>query len=145
MTDNKIQLYFLLSLIFVSTFTPTKLFSQSKSVIGLTIDFSSPAGPVENADKVYFVKLQEGSSNIKIDSVIQTNFQMDNQIYLTGIEPGKYAIVAIGKEKVLPIYGLTDLTTFFSKELIKENIVTVNSNDFVYMGNYTLTTKMIFI
>jgi hypothetical protein len=142
MTDNRLQVNVLLSLIVITIFTTTDLFSQSNSVIGLTVDFSAPAGPVENADKVYFIKLQEDTSNLKVDSVILTNFQIDNQIYLTGIESGRYAIVAIGKEKVLPIYGLTELTTFFSEELIKESIVTLDKNDFVYIGNYSLTTKM---
>lgn len=118
------------------------LYCQSNSVIGLTVEFSTPKGPVEYADRIYFVKLQEDTNNIKVNSILQSNFQMDNQIYLTDLEHGKYAIVAIGKKKVLSIYGQTDLTTFVSKELIKENTVIINSNDFVYMGNFTLTAKM---
>jgi len=142
MTKNKLLFNLIFTLTFLAVFNTSNLHSQSNSVIGLTVEFSAPIGPVENVDIVYFIKLHEDLGNLEIDSVIQTNFQMDNQIYLTDIEPGKYAIVAIRKEKVTPNYGLTDLTTFFSKELIKENTVTVDSNDFVYMGNFSVTTKM---
>ncbi len=142
MIKHKLFLNVIFSLTLMTVFNTPDLYSQSNSAIGLTVEFSAPKGPVEYADRIYFVKLQEDTINIKLDSILQSNFQMDNQIYLTDLEPGKYAIVAIGKKKVLPIYGLTDLTTFFSKELIKENIVTVDSNDFVFIGDYFLTTKM---
>ncbi|MCG6191523.1 hypothetical protein [Maribellus maritimus] len=142
MINHKLLFNLIYSLTLMTVFNTPVLYGQSNSVIGLTVDFKAPKGPAENADRIYFIKLQEDTNNLKVDSVIQSNFQMDNQIYLTDINPGKYAIVAIGKKKILPIYGLTELTTFFSKELVKENIVTVDSNDFVYMGNYSLTTKM---
>lgn len=142
MINHKLQVNILLSLVFMTFINLSDLFSQSNSVIGLSLEFSAPMGVIENADKVYFIKLSEDSTIEETKRLFRSNFTMDNQIYLTDVEPGKYTIVALGKEKVLPIYGLTELTTFLSEALIKESVVTVDSNDFVYMGNYSLSTKM---
>ena len=70
MTKHKLILNLIFSLILITVFNTPDLYSQSNSVIGLTVEFSAPKGPVENVDRVYFVKLQEDTNNIKIDSII---------------------------------------------------------------------------
>lgn len=119
----------------------SNLYGQSNSIIGLTAEFITPTPPVELADKVYFIKLQEHTNHFMSDSIIETNFQKDNQIYFKNLEPGKYAVVAIGKRKELPLGGHTELTIFFSKELMQQHVVTVDANDFVFMGNFSINTK----
>jgi hypothetical protein len=118
------------------------LYSQSNSVIGLTVEFSSPLGYKQYADTIFLIKLEEDDNILKIKNVVESTFCKDSQIYFTGIEPGNYAIVAVGKKLIVPYRGFTEMTTFFSEELIKENIITVAENEFIYLGHYDIKTKM---
>jgi len=143
MRGNKLFRKVLITGVLITFFNLTGLFCQGNSTIGLTMKFAAPIGPREKAEVVYFIKIEEDSNLLEVKSVIRSTFYEGNQIYLTEVKPGKYAIVATGKEKVVPYYGDVELTVYFSEDLIKKTIVTVNASDFVYMGNYYIKTKML--
>lgn len=134
--------YTVLCLVLFTLGTTTVLYSQSKATIGLQVRFKAPAGPLENATTVYFVKLANDSDAIQTKELIASTFIEEDQIYLTDAAPGTYAMVAVGIEKNVPGAGSRTLLTFLSEALVKESMVTVSADDFVYMGDYTLHTKM---
>jgi hypothetical protein len=121
-----------------TTLPPPKPLDHQMGGIGISLKTRPPVKIVtQKPDRVYFVKLHEGTESSLIQSsVMASNYVKGDYIYLLNAPPGRYVAVAATRSQFVVSLGKTDYATYFPKELIKLTEVTVKPGSVVFMGEF---------
>ncbi|QLC73826.1 hypothetical protein LPB260_24260 [Pseudomonas sp. LPB0260] len=113
--------------------------SASALVVDLTLN--APVSVFTNKpDQVYFVRV-DNQDGLLQQSIIRSNFVKDGRAYLLNARPGTYAVV--GAFFLPPMQAArSTYTTYFSRAIVEQSVVTVHENQFVVMGRYVVNTSV---
>ena len=126
----------------------------NSGAIGITVEkrWAAGTGTAEMPEKVYFIRLREGTKLNKQKDLFPSNFRHGAQVYLLNAKPGRYVVVAASDSVALPGIprGLDPLrvlddyqvyTTYFDEALIRKTEVEVKPGEFIVAGNFMVSMK----
>lgn len=100
--------------------------------IALSLRAKAQVGPNSVAVQVRFVRLDDDTDLLEVDSLVRSNFFDSKQIYLLNCKPGRYAVVGA-------VMGATMANDEFKLVLDPESImkteITVAAGELVFMGD----------
>ena len=111
--------------------------NPQSSAIAIDLTLNAPIGVFSNKPaQVYFAKI-DNQDGLLQQQVIRSNFVKDGRAYLLNARPGTYVVVG---DFFLPPMQVSKgtYTTYFSKELVEQTKVTVQENDFIFIGSYVV-------
>jgi len=89
---------------------------------------------------VYFARI-DGEDGLLQQNIARSNYVKDGRAYLLNARPGTYVVV--GAFFLPPMQAArSTYTTYFSKELVEQSKVTIQENDFIFMGRYVVDTSV---
>ncbi len=106
--------------------------NDQSSILAIEIRTRAPLRIIANRPAtVYLVKLNENDAIDGAEAIIHTNYHRGDYAYVLGIEPGKYAAVAMSYMKSEMEYH-----TFFDKKTIEKSILEVKPGEVAYAGKF---------
>ncbi len=149
MAKNILALFIIVELAGCVTIPPPRPYAPGSAAIGISVKLRAPIRMFSsNADKVYFIKIDEEGDLYNQERFIRSNYLKDGQVYYLNVEPGRYAAVACYQIKSVtrmnPYTGQmsgrteSEYTTFFPEELIKLTEVLVEAGTIKFMGKYVV-------
>ena len=121
--------------------------NNNSSILAISINVKQPI-PLftSNIQTVYFIKLDKRSNIVSYNTVIKSNYNNKECIYLLNAEPGRYAAIA-AFEKDAPSQpdwqnrgsrASSYNSFYFSTDIIKLSEVEVMPGEISFMGSFTL-------
>ena len=117
--------------------------SGSSSGIGIAVKNRAPIRLFGNRpDRIYFVKLDDGSNATAATRVLPSNYARGKYVYLLNAQPGRYAAVASFRRQVVLGAPTSKYSVYFSEELIKVTEITVHPAEMSFMGEFVVDTSL---
>ena len=118
---------------------PPEPLDSNSSLIGIAVKNRGLIKLFSNTpDRVYFVRLEDGSDPYTATRLLPSNYAKGRYIYLLNAEPGRYVAVASLLVQRTPTAPTTRYTVYFSEDLIKVTEVTVGPASINFMGEYVV-------
>jgi hypothetical protein len=114
--------------------------SRESSIIGISVNTAHMLIFSNNADVVYFVKLDEKNDDITGDTIYPSNYTNGDYAYLVNARPGKYAAVASSFTQADESYS-----TFFDAKTIQSTIIEVGPGSIVYAGTLIVDNRLVYL
>lgn len=106
--------------------------NDKSSILAIEIRTRAPLRIISNRPAtVYLARLNENDAIDGAVTIIHTNYQRGDYAYVLGIEPGKYAAVAMSYMKSEMEYH-----TFFDRKTIEKSIIEVKPGEVAYAGKF---------
>ena len=116
--------------------------SVRSSGIGIAVKNRAPIRLIKNRpDRIYFVKLDDGSNPTAAMRVLPSNYAKGKYIYRLNAQPGRYVAVASFRRQVVLGAPTSKYSIYFSEELIKVTEMTVHPAGMSFMGEFVVDTS----
>lgn len=116
---------------------PPPPFSSSSSIIGVRITTLAPISILWNDSReAFFVKVDSGEATQQ-STIIRSNYQDGDYVYLLNVEAGTYAVVAgrhFGQNR-------ETFTTYLPEDVIRQSLVTVSEAEVAFLGEFEIQSS----
>ena len=117
--------------------------SVHSSGIGIAVKNRAPIRLFTNRpDRIYFVKLNDGSNATAATRVHPSNYAKGKYIYLLNAQPGRYIAVASFRRQVVLGAPTSQYSVYFSEDLTRVTEITVHPAEISFMGEFVVDTSV---